>query len=115
MDNNLKQYIQTALWSSIDEDGESLDDRFSEADLSDEAKVRAENDWMSFLKQSGDLVEGLDLTDVAHDFWLTRNGHGAGFWDGDYEQELGKNLTKLAHTFSKVTLYVGNDGKLHFS
>ena len=21
---------------------------------------------------------------AGHDFWLTRNGHGAGFWDGDW-------------------------------
>lgn len=22
---------------------------------------------------------------IGHDFWLTRNGHGAGFWDGDWK------------------------------
>lgn len=21
---------------------------------------------------------------AGHDLWLTRNGHGAGFWDGDW-------------------------------
>lgn len=33
------------------------------------------------------------------DFWWTRNGAGAGFWDGDWEQ--GDQLTALSHTFSE--------------
>ena len=49
-----------------------------------------------------------------HDFWLTRNGHGAGFWDGDYDDEVGTELTKIAHTFKELDCYVGDDGKIHF-
>ena len=26
-------------------------------------------------------LDELDVTQMAHDLWLTRNGHGTGFWD----------------------------------
>ena len=33
---------------------------------------------------------------IGHDFWLTRNGHGAGFWDGDWDDA---DFVKRALTF----------------
>ena len=39
---------------------------------------------------------------AGHDFWLTRNGHGAGFWDGDW-QKYGEMFTKIAQSFGEVT------------
>lgn len=38
------------------------------------------------------------------DFWFTRNGHGAGFWDRGYPEEIGDSLTKAAHAFGEVYL-----------
>lgn len=32
----------------------------------------------------------------AHDFWYTRQGHGCGFWDGDYSDKIADALTKAA-------------------
>lgn len=55
----------------------------------------------------------VDLTQVAHDFWLTRNRHGAGFWDGDYPEKVGARLTDAAHKFGECWLYVGDDGTLY--
>jgi hypothetical protein len=115
MDSNLKQYIATALWSSVDDQDQPMDKKYSISDLSEEALEKASTDWNLFVKQAGDLLNDLDLSDVAHDFWLTRNHHGAGLWDGDYKKELGEKLTKLANNFSQVDLYVGDDGKLYFS
>lgn len=60
----------------------------------------------------------LDMEGILHDFLLTRNHHGAGFWDGDYEQYqegLGDTLTKLADTFGEITAYNGDDGKVYIS
>lgn len=50
---------------------------------------------------------------VAHDFWLTRNHHGAGFWDGDYPEPIATQLTNLAHGFGECNLYVGDDGLIY--
>jgi hypothetical protein len=48
-----------------------------------------------------------------HDFWLTRNYHGAGFWDRDYTLEVGEALTKAAEAFGQLSLVSGNNGKLY--
>lgn len=32
----------------------------------------------------------------AHDFWYSRQGHGCGFWDGDYSDVIGEALDKAA-------------------
>lgn len=45
---------------------------------------------------------------AGHDFWLTRNGHGAGFWDRGLG-ELGERLTVASKTFGSVDLYLGDD------
>ena len=52
-------------------------------------------------------VEVHTLRKVVHDFWYTRNGHGAGFWDGDYEN--GEVLTDIADSFGEVSTYEGDD------
>jgi NAD/NADP transhydrogenase alpha subunit len=49
-----------------------------------------------------------------HDFWLTRNGHGAGFWDRGYG-EIGRKLTDAAHAWGSSDIYIGDDGKLYIS
>jgi hypothetical protein len=49
---------------------------------------------------------------AGHDFWLTRNHHGAGFWDRDLG-EVGEQLTEAAQTYKEVDLYVGDDGKIY--
>ena len=47
-----------------------------------------------------------------HNFWLTRNGHGAGFWNSDYIN--GDKLTELSKDFGPIDLYIGDDNKLYF-
>lgn len=53
-----------------------------------------------------------DLTDVAHDWILTRNGHGVGFWDRGLGI-AGELLTRGAHFDGEVDAYVGDDGLVH--
>ena len=115
MDKFLKQYLITALWSEIDSlTDEPLDKNFNIDDFSPESLEQAENDCKEFIKQAGSLLDGLDLSTAGHDFWLTRNRHGAGFWDGDYKKSIGEQLTKLAHSFGELNLYAGDNGLLYF-
>lgn len=44
--------------------------------------------------------------------WLTRNGHGTGFWDRGLG-ERGDALTKSAESFGDAVLYVGDDGRIY--
>lgn len=56
-----------------------------------------------------------------HDFWLTRNGHGAGYWDrkeldvfpDDALQTLGDMLADRAKSAGTCDLYVGDDGLVY--
>lgn len=49
-----------------------------------------------------------------NDFWLTRNRHGAGFWDRGLG-ETGKRLTKAADVHGERDAYRGDDGFLYFA
>ena len=52
-----------------------------------------------------------------HDFYLTRNRHGAGFWDSPIYDELAENgcerLTKLSEGCGEANAYT-NRGYIHF-
>jgi hypothetical protein len=97
-----------------------LDDHFELEDLSDESILAAQKDVEDFFGRVED--EGLmeragkfaDDDRIAHDFWLTRNHHGAGFWDGDYG-DIGDRLTEIAQEWGAAYLYLGDDGKVHLS
>jgi hypothetical protein len=57
---------------------------------------------------------GNDLELLApHEFYLTRNRHGAGFWDGDWD-ELGDKLTEICHEMKESQLYIGDDNMAYF-
>jgi len=101
----LNSYLETALWST------DLDD-YSIHDIDKGAVNQAKKDLTKFMSMAKKYIQGEQDDDVAHDFWLTRNGHGAGFWDGDYE--YGDELTKLSKKFGEIDPYVGDDGKIYF-
>ena len=48
-----------------------------------------------------------------HDFWLSRNGHGVGFWDLTELGEVGNALSRACTKFQNINLYVGDDGKVY--
>lgn len=113
----VRSYLETALWSSTDPDNgdDPLDRAYTVYDFAPEAVTSAVSDLAQFIDRAGAWVDGEDACQIAHDFWLTRNRHGAGFWDGNYETEQGKALTELAHSFGECGAYVGDDGKVYFS
>jgi hypothetical protein len=114
------QYIKTALWSSTDEKGEPLDKTFTIDDIAQESIDKMHNDTVNFLKKCNEEIKDFfeffiecDTNEFMHDFWLTRNHHGAGFWDGDYPDLFGKKLTEISHSFGVCDLYIGDDGQIH--
>lgn len=115
LDPFTRSYMQTALWSSTD-DGEPLDKNYKIDDISDETKAEMIADCTDFQEMAAEhLIEADDAMSerAGQDFWLTRNGHGAGFWDGDWPREAGVELTRMAKSFGGVDLYVGDDGKIY--
>ena len=104
-------YLTIALWSTTHDD-EPLEEQYGIADCSEKLIQEALSDLEAFCKSAGELLDGLDIEQVAHAFWLTRNRHGAGFWDRGLG-EVGRKLTDIAHSFGEVDLYVGDDGEIY--
>jgi len=109
-------YYAAMLWSSTDKDDDPLDANYRADDISDELEKSSAADCKKFVE----LAEkaGIDLSqyasdDIGHDLWLTRAGHGAGFWDGDYGED-GEGLTAIVDkSFPNLDPYVGDDGKIY--
>jgi hypothetical protein len=112
MDEFLKAYIVCALWSSLDNE-EPMDKNHSEDDLAPRTLKQMRKDCEQFKAENAKDLEGADMSLAGHDFWLTRESHGAGFWDGDWPKAIGKRLTASAHKFGGFALYVGDDGKIY--
>jgi hypothetical protein len=104
--NMLNGYLTAALWVRFDED-------IPITDISEETKENAENDIDAFLEKFYEKIKDIDSFQVGHDFWLTRNRHGAGFWDSGLG-ELGEELTATSIEFTELTPIKGDDGKVHF-
>lgn len=120
-------YVEAALWSSTysteDEPDECLNLDDGEHELALETRDAMLKDCADFLA----YCEGIELDAIpdygksewsnaslsGHDFWLTRNGHGAGYWDRGLE--TGDALSDAAGTFGGVDLYVGDDGLIYQS
>ena len=110
----IRSYLAAALWSSLDDKGNDLDARFSIGDFAPKALARAKKDVAFFVKRAGTLIEDQDPASVGHDLWLTRNRHGAGFWDRDYySEDAAKKLTDIAHSMGEQNVVEGDDGKVY--
>jgi hypothetical protein len=92
LDAFVMAYLECAAWSTSYSDGEGRDrgengeNNLDEVDAewSDEAQEQARKECADFIEANRSDLEGLDAEQCGHDFWLTRNGHGAGFWDRGY-------------------------------
>lgn len=107
LDEFTRAYIEAALWSSSDtrpgeeeprplDDGLSVDDFAQEtldAMIADCAKFQADNATdISTGSVRGSNGDYSDVERAGHDFWLTRAGHGCGFWDGDWPHECVRSV-----------------------
>ena len=110
----LKHYIICALWSYIDDDGEPLDSVYTMDDISAQTLKQMDIEVSDFIKDNESLLieSGQSDQQIGHDFWLTRNGHGAGFWDRGLGA-IGDALTKASKSFGGSDLYVGDDGLIY--
>ena len=127
VDEFVRGYIECMLWSSKDDMDEPLNKSHTADDIDSQTMDRIYADCRSFIHSVGPFItidnfKGANLSSVdsraGHDFWLTRVGHGAGFWDGDWASEgsgIDGPLTKAANAFGNVDPYVGDDGKVHLA
>jgi hypothetical protein len=119
MDEFTTAYIECMLWSSTDESDESggnpLDQNYGPEDIDLKA-------LRSIVKDCADFQDSHEYQALAfyvhkqgirtytpanggHDFWLTRNGHGAGFWDRGFGA-IGDRVTEAAEVYGGCDLYI---------
>ncbi len=115
-------YLECALWSSTDESddsgGEPIDKNYGIEDIYKDTLTRMIADCEKFQHDNQNDIDDdcchadNATTQAGHDFWLTRNGHGAGFWDGDWSIPVGARLTKASKEFGECDLFVNDIGQI---
>jgi hypothetical protein len=112
LDEFTQGYITAMFWTEEDElDGGTV------AELAPGSLYDIIQDCEAFQRFNGKDLNayqeaGRDLDFARHDFWLTRNGHGAGFWDRGIG-ELGDRLSRAARLYGEVYVYKGTDGRIY--
>lgn len=109
-------YIEALFWTLTDDDGDPCD-HLGLHDLSAEGLETCKADCTDFQQANAALLEGSDPRQAGHDFLLTRDGHGAGFWDRDpayYPNDpKGKQLTAACKPYGEANAYIGDDGSVY--
>ena len=133
LDNFTRHYLIAALWAGVDDNCDPLDAHYDMSDIADATIEKARKDCAEFQRLAGPLLAqayqfyidsgkaahpdaGSAEACAGHDFLLTRNRHGTGFWDRGMPDNLGQRLTSLCHdgrTFPEVSFYVGDDGRIY--
>ena len=119
--------VSTEEWNATEDHAEgSIPGDVGFADLAPEslaaiiadcAKFQADNAADLALAYDGHFHRNgaaYDESSAGHDYLLTRNGHGAGFWDRDLG-EIGDRLTAACRRVRGVDVYLGDDGKVYVS
>jgi hypothetical protein len=114
LDTMTRAYLTCALWSSTDENDRPFDDDNTIEDFAPDALKQAQEDCKAFASDNADDLADIDSAQAGHDFWLTRNRHGAGFWDRGLG-EIGKRLTDAAHAYGSCDVYRGDDDLIYLS
>lgn len=120
LDRFTQAYISCMLWT--DEEGLKADlgRTPSSLDIDEAALAGIALSCVEFQDENKELLAQaynvLDYTEeqAGHDFWLTRNGHGAGFWDRGIGA-VGDALSKAAKAAGERWTYVGDDKRIHVS
>jgi len=98
IDDFQRQYESTMLWVA----GYEPDDTV-EGLIDAKAYAELESDCEDFYEAHEELI-GDRAERAGHDFYLTRNHHGAGFWDGDWPEPASTKLTDASHVYGSTDM-----------
>jgi hypothetical protein len=120
--------VEAILWSETDDDGTPFEATHDESDISPESREELRTavegmalamgaDTLTMLNHYAGTLRGAQWSPgdlFGHDFILTSNGHGAGFWDRGETSGAADRLTAACHAAS-YNLYRGDNGRLYIS
>lgn len=110
------QLIETLVWATGDEADGCEVEEYSKEQLFDEYQQFVDDIplWIIYSIDEVCLTGGDVYEQLAHDYIMTRMGHGVGFWEtSDWEEEAGQKLTELCKKQGMLESYVGEDEKVH--
>lgn len=112
-------YIDAAFGATNvvdDKHGEiSLDEVYGVGDIDSNTLEEMVADCKRFQEENQEVLDEAEVSGryvdemAGYDFWMTRNGHGDGFWDGDWSEPHGDLLDKAAQAFGPYYIYVDDD------
>lgn len=108
VDAVLESYLETLLWVDEELDGRAI------IDIAPESVQKAKKDVELFISkinenpQAQEEAEAYDDKSLGHNLALSRNGHGAGFFD-----EYNDTLQDIARGMGESDIYIGDDGILY--
>lgn len=100
----LPHYLTCAEWADFPD---NIEAGLDFASCSEELALA---DCMRFVGMNWEIIKECNPEQVGHDFWLTRNGHGAGFWDRPeiYGDENADKLSDSARSFGHRDVFEHN-------
>ncbi|GLO68622.1 hypothetical protein MACH17_01390 [Phaeobacter inhibens] len=110
-------YVETMYRADTGEDGQPNSDAIMSAAL----QITTLADCIAFWSRNACYVRltTANPSQAGYDFWMTRNGHGVGFWarPETYTTETGAfygaMLTDAAERAGPVEIYAGDDGAIY--
>lgn len=123
-DDTIAQLFETLIWQAgdgHDGTGPNLDSLgYGRDDIPRDDQERLIARFRTFIATNRRDIEaftthtGRNLAGVAHDYILTANRHGAGFWDRCYcgNDDAAQRLTDMAHLNGPIELMRHDDGSL---
>ncbi len=104
------QFFDTMIWADID-GSDDIENDYDVWDIDKLTLTRLIEDLDYFFEQAEDILEASDYDHdkACHDFYLTRQGHGAGFWEADHcTKEQGEKLTEIAESLGSLCIIEDN-------
>lgn len=110
-------YLEAALMTATDGDEDNWSPNVD--DLAPSTAQAIADECAAFLTSAvnAGLLTDEHLSQAGCDYLLTRNGHGAGYWDRPetYGEQQAAQLTTLADSTGGRDLYRGDDGLVYQS
>lgn len=115
------QAVETLLWSESagcmhpeDSECDACDQSFMDLGYHNSDTVHSDELWkamegMIMLYWPALATMNMHPEDFGHNFILSANGHGTGFWDRGYGKKIGKELTADCRPHEGISGYIDYD------
>ena len=128
--HSLRALVASLLWSENDDSDEPLDSNYDIDDIDSDSLRKLEARYQAFAEKAeqqlvakfGDdyssiedfyIGSGNSDHQTEHDYIMTINGHGCGFWEKhDWQDGAREILETLASKESEIHAEVGDDGNI---